>query len=231
MPNAETAPRRAPREERGSLWAMSASVLTNDRRGARSCAIANACRWAWAGTRRENAVTCGSPRSSDQTIRKRSANVVTLIPPPVDALPAPTNMRKSVTKSVSCSISAVVDRVEAGRPRSDALEEPARSFPAVSERAERLRVRTTRRRARRACRRSRRATTVRTSVSFVCRLQNRGLRIRRRELDPDGEAEAAGDDRQATSRDPAVGHELHQAVAPEGEPRVVERGDRVEDPR
>ena len=53
---------------------------------------------------RRTSLTFGSPRSSAQTMSASTASVVTLIPPPVDALPAPTNMRKSVTNSVSGSI-------------------------------------------------------------------------------------------------------------------------------
>ena len=102
MPNAEKVSNSAC-ESVNSLWAMTASVLTTTAVSA-IVAIANAWRWAWAGSRRENAVTCGSPRSSAQTMSASSARVVTLIPPPVEALPAPTNMRKSVTKSVSGSI-------------------------------------------------------------------------------------------------------------------------------
>ena len=102
VPNAEKAS-KSDWESVNSLFAIRASVLTTTAASA-IVATAKACRWAWAGSRREKAVTFGSPRSSAQTIRASSASVVTLIPPPVEALPAPTNMRKSETKSVSSSI-------------------------------------------------------------------------------------------------------------------------------
>jgi hypothetical protein len=50
--------------------------------------------------RRPKSVTAGFPRASAQITSASSAKVVTLMPPAVLALPAPTNMRMSVTSQV-----------------------------------------------------------------------------------------------------------------------------------
>ena len=55
---------------------------------------------------RSKAATSRSLRSSAQTIRNRTAKVVTLMPPAGEALPPPTNMSMSVTNSESVPMSA-----------------------------------------------------------------------------------------------------------------------------
>ena len=61
-------------------------------------------RWATPGTRRPKAFTSGSPRTSAQATKPSRANVVTLMPPAVEAEPAPMNIRPSVTSSVPSRI-------------------------------------------------------------------------------------------------------------------------------
>ena len=67
---------------------------------------ARAWRWAPSGMRRRKALTVDRPRASAATISTSTAKVVTRIPPLVPALPAPMNMRTSVTSHDVSPISA-----------------------------------------------------------------------------------------------------------------------------
>jgi len=103
VPKAESASNSVAPRSKG-LVAMSVRVQMTTAFIAMN-ATAKACRCASGGTRRPKALTVGSPRSSAQTMSASTAKVVTLMPPPVAALPVPTNMSMSVTRSDSVSIS------------------------------------------------------------------------------------------------------------------------------
>ena len=69
-------------------------------------ATVRAWRWAPCGMRRRKALTVDSPRASAEIISTSTAKVVTRMPPLVPALPAPMNMRMSVTSHDVSSMAA-----------------------------------------------------------------------------------------------------------------------------
>ena len=125
---------------------------------------------------------------------------------------------------------AVVHRVEARRAGRHSLEEASEELPADPERAEGSRVPPLEGEHR-----------ARPADDQDCGHEQGQLRVQApavrpspepRELEPDREAEASGDDQEGDRHaDPPVACKRGQVVGPEREARVVERGDRVKDPQ
>jgi hypothetical protein len=95
VPKAENASKRV-RDSGRPLWAVKTSVAATTAPSPMR-ATARAWRWAPTGMRRRKALTVDHPRASAAIISRSTAKVVTRMPPLVPALPAPMNMRMSVT--------------------------------------------------------------------------------------------------------------------------------------
>ena len=103
-------------------------------------ATVRAWRWMAAGSRRPSTCTVGSPRISASITNASSANVVTLIPPAVPALPPPMNISTSVISRVDRVGLAHVDAVEAGGAGLDPVEHTDHDLAADIDRADGARV-------------------------------------------------------------------------------------------